>query len=68
MIKLKKMNGEEIVVNIDLVETVQATPDTVISLSTGKKILVDNDVEDIIDKVLEYKRKIYSSGFAVEKE
>ncbi|MFW5999104.1 MAG: flagellar FlbD family protein [Bacillota bacterium] len=68
MIKLTKMNGEEIVINIDLVETVQATPDTVISLSTGKKVLVENDVEEIIEKVINYKRKINSSGFVVEKE
>lgn len=58
MIKVTKMNGDEIVINTELIETVRATPDTVICLTNDKKILVLDDVDDIIDKVVEYKRKI----------
>lgn len=58
MIKVTKMNGEEIVINAELIETIRATPDTVICLTTEKKILVLDEVDDLIDKVKEYKREI----------
>lgn len=58
MIKLTKINGDEIVINAELIETVKATPDTVISLTTNKKILVLNDIDEIIDKVITYRRRI----------
>lgn len=66
MIKVNKINGEEIVVNGRLIETVQATPDTVITLTTGKKILVTNEVDDIVDKVIDYHHKIFSN-LSIEK-
>ncbi|MFP4661038.1 MAG: flagellar FlbD family protein [Halanaerobiales bacterium] len=61
MIKIIKMDGEEIVINAELIETIKATPDTVIHLTTGKRILVLDEVDEIIDKVIEYKRKIMGS-------
>ena len=68
MIKVTKINGDSIVINIDLIETVRATPDTVVSLSTGKKILVEENVDIIVKKALQFKRKVHVSGFSVEKE
>lgn len=61
MIKLIRLNGEEIVVNADLIEIVKATPDTIIKLTTNKKILVEESVDEVIDKVIEYKRKVFNS-------
>lgn len=61
VIKVNRLNGEEIVVNADLIEIVKATPDTIIKLTTNKKILVEESVEDVIDKVIEYKRKVFNS-------
>jgi len=61
VIKLHRLNGEEIVVNADLIEIVKSTPDTIIRLTTDKKILVVESVEDVTDKVIEYKRKIFNS-------
>ncbi len=58
MIKIIKMNGEEMVINAELIETIKATPDTVINLTTGKKILVLDDVDEIVDKVISYRQKI----------
>ncbi len=58
MIKLVKFNGEEIVVNAELIETIKATPDTVINLTTGKKILVLDEVDQVIEKVIDYRRNI----------
>ncbi|MGB9679882.1 MAG: flagellar FlbD family protein [Thermoanaerobacteraceae bacterium] len=60
MIKVTRLNGEEFVVNAELIEFIEKTPDTVISLTTGKKIVVKESVDDIILKTIEYKRKTLS--------
>jgi len=58
MIKVKKINGEEIVINAELIETVEARPDTTISLATGNKIIVKDTVSEVVEKVLEYRRLV----------
>jgi len=60
VIKVTKLGGDEIIINAELIESIQATPDTVITLTTDKKILVKNSVEDIIEKVMDYKKNIAS--------
>ncbi len=60
MIKLEKLNGTLVVLNAELIESVEAAPDTVINLATGNKFLVRNSVDDVIAKVVEYKIKVYS--------
>jgi len=56
MIKVTRMNGLELVINGDLVEFLEATPDTVITLTTGKKFVLKDTVDEVIQKVIEYKR------------
>lgn len=58
MINVTRLNGEEFVVNADMIEFIEETPDTVISLITGKKVVVKERKEEVIAKVIEYKRKI----------
>ena len=57
MIKVHRLNGSEIVVNIDLIETVEATPDTIITFTTGKKLAVLETIDQFISLALEFKRK-----------
>jgi len=57
MIKLTKLNGEQIVVNAELIEIIKDTPDTVITLTTEKKILVIETVDEVIQKVIAYKKE-----------
>lgn len=59
MIKLTKLNLQEFVINSDLIETVEHTPDTVITLTTGNKYVVKESQENIIEKIIVYKRKIF---------
>jgi len=59
MIKVTRLNDSELVINTDLIEFMEAIPDTIISLTTGKKIMVRETVDDIIDKVEDYKRRIH---------
>ena len=58
MIKVRKINGEEVVINAELIETVEARPDTTISLTTGNKIIVKDTVSEVIEKVIEYRRLV----------
>ena len=59
MIELTKLNDTAIFVNVDQIETLEATPDTVITFTNGKKIVVKESVESIINKTIEYKRKTF---------
>ncbi len=58
MIVVKKINGEEIIVNCELIETIEFSPHAVMTLTTGEKIIVDETRDDILRKVIEYKRAI----------
>lgn len=59
MIKLSKLNGEVFVLNCDLIETIEQTPNTLITLNNGKKLIVLNSTEEIIKKVVDYKKHLY---------
>lgn len=59
VIKLKRLNGTEVVINAEQIELVEATPDTVVTLLNGHKMVVKDSIDDVIDKVISYKRKIY---------
>ncbi len=58
MIKVTKLNGDIVYINSNLIEFIEEIPDTMITLTTGKKIILKDDVEDIIDRIIEYNRKI----------
>lgn len=62
MIKLRRFRsqGGEFVVNADLIETVEATPDTVVTLTTGHKLIVQETVDEIIQKVVDFKRACHT--------
>ena len=55
MIKLTRLNGEGFVVNGDLIEIVDANPDTVITLITEHKFVVKEKIDEVIETVIEYK-------------
>ncbi len=59
MIRLTRMNRSKFILNTDLIETIEETPDTVITLTNGRKMVVLESAEQIIEKIIEYKRKIY---------
>ena len=59
MIDLTRFNGTTFTVNSDLIEVIEETPDTVVTLTTGKKLIVKESRQQIKNLVLSYKRKIY---------
>jgi flagellar protein FlbD len=58
MIKLSRLNGSSYVLNSDLIETVEATPDTVITTTAGIKYICKESVDEVIDKVIEFKGNV----------
>ena len=58
MIKVTRLNGKEVFVNPDLVETLESTPDTVITLTTGHKIIALESIDELIDRIVQYRHKI----------
>ncbi len=58
MIKLTRLNGSVYVLNSDMIETIEATPDTVISTSEAKKYVCRESVEEVIDKIIEFRGNI----------
>ncbi|MDE6674271.1 MAG: flagellar FlbD family protein [Acetatifactor sp.] len=60
MIEVTKLNGKKILVNPDLLEIVEETPDTVITLTTGKKIIVKESRQEIKNLVKSYRRDIFA--------
>jgi flagellar protein FlbD len=57
MIKVTRFNHTELVVNADLIEFVENTPDTVITMLTGRKVLVLEPVDEVIRRVISYRRE-----------
>lgn len=62
MIKVTRINDSELVINSDLIEFVEAIPDTMISLTTGKKIMVKESSDEIVRRVAEFKHLAYVRG------
>ncbi len=59
MITLTKFQSkDELVLNSDLIETIEETPDTVITLTSGRKLIVEETSKDIIRKVIEFRREL----------
>ncbi len=66
MIEVTRLNGTEILINAELIEMVEETPDTVISLTNGKKLIVKESRQEIKNLVKSYKRDILTRGLDEE--
>jgi flagellar protein FlbD len=60
MIRLTRINRVPLVLNADLIEHVETTPDTVIAMTNGQKFMVMESAEQVIEKVIEFRRAIAS--------
>jgi flagellar protein FlbD len=66
MIRLTRINHIPLVLNADLIEHVETTPDTVISMTNGQKFVVLESSSDVIRKVIEFRHEILNSGPALD--
>ena len=57
MISVRKLDGTSIVLNADWIQSIESTPDTVITLTTGFKLVVKDSVDEVLQSCLQYKRQ-----------
>ncbi|MCX6640542.1 MAG: flagellar FlbD family protein [bacterium] len=57
MVELTKLNGAKLVVNADMIEFIEALPDSLITLTTGTKIMVKEKIPEIIAAVVEFRKR-----------
>ena len=60
MIQLTRLNNHPLAVNSDLIKFIEQAPDTVITLVTGEKVLVRESAEDILNRIVEFRRSVLS--------
>ena len=64
MITLHRLNGSEVVLNSQHIQTVEKTPDTVILMTDGKRFVVKESVEEVVDRVIDFNSKIVARAMA----
>ena len=66
MIAVTRLNNTPIVVNPDLIVFIEETPDTIITLSNGEKIVVQEKVTEVIKRVINFRRSIFNPSIPIE--
>jgi len=60
MIQLTRINHLPLVLNADLIEHIETTPDTVISLTNGKKFVVLEPADEVVNRIIRFRREIHT--------
>ena len=68
MIRLTRLNHVPLLLNSDLIEQVEVTPDTVITMTTGEKLMVLESADEIVDRVVRFRKTISSWATACPDE
>ena len=58
MIELTRLNGNSMVLNSDLIKTAEASPDTMLTLINGEKLIVRETIEEVVERVLAYRARL----------
>jgi flagellar protein FlbD len=66
MIYLTRINHSSLILNPDLIEHIQTTPDTVITLTSGRNYLVIEPAEEVIRRIVEYRRMLLAKPASFE--
>jgi flagellar protein FlbD len=56
MIEVRRLNGTPLLVNPDLIRYIEATPDTVLTFTDGEKLMVREQTQEIVEKIVEFRR------------
>lgn len=59
MIAVHRLNNTEFYINANLIESLESTPDTIITLTTDKKLIVRESISEILEKIIAYQRKVF---------
>ncbi|MBU3170179.1 flagellar FlbD family protein [Clostridium estertheticum] len=63
MIKLTGLNNKEFVLNAEVIEKIDIMPETLITLTNGKKYIVIESTDEVIEEVIKYKNRIFTGKF-----
>jgi flagellar protein FlbD len=66
MIAVTRLNNETIMVNPDLIVFIEETPDTIITLSHGEKIVVQEKVGEVVKRIISFRRCIFNPSIPIE--
>jgi flagellar protein FlbD len=61
MIKLTKLNGNSMVLNSDLIKTAEASPDTMLTLINGEKLIVREPIDEVVEAILVYRARLLAT-------
>lgn len=59
MIQVSRLNGSKLIVNCELIKFIEQTPDTIITLTTGEKLMVREAAEKVIEATMHYRQRLY---------
>jgi len=57
VVKVTRLNGQEVYINADLILFLEKSPDTVLTLENGKKIMVQEPIPEVVDRIVEFKKR-----------
>ena len=61
MIELTRLNGNKMILNSDLIKTAESSPDTMLTLITGEKLIVREETADVVERVLAYRARLLAA-------
>jgi flagellar protein FlbD len=65
MISVTRLDGSAIMLNADLIMTIERTPDTLVALTTGDRMLLRETPEQIVDRITRYRQELMRAGSIV---
>ena len=68
MIAVSRLDGSSFFLNSELIETIEATPDTVLTLTSQKKLIVRETPQEVIEMLIAFRRRIFAVGPQVVKD
>jgi flagellar protein FlbD len=68
VIRLTRLNGQELEVNSDLIKFIEKAPDTVLTLTSGEKIIVRENCEQVVERVIAFRRKVLAGMLSLAQD
>jgi flagellar protein FlbD len=65
VVKVTRLDGSQFYVNADMIEAIEATPDTVLSLTTQHKLIVRDSPDEVVERVIAYQRRVHAGPVVV---
>jgi flagellar protein FlbD len=59
LIKVTRLNNQEVFVNSDLILFVEKSPETILTLQNGKKVTIKESIQEVVDRIIEFKSRCF---------